>query len=173
MADIEQLADVHVKSWHSTYTGLTDQQFAHILTYDSAKARFIQKLEEDNVDIFVAEKETKAMIGFVIIGPQRYDVDFSGEIYALYLLEEYQGKGIGKSLFMTGVQQLKDYGYQSFSLLFIKDNKPAQSFYDYLGGHEIKRSTFDINGVTYEDIFYGWDSTEQFLKQHAHKTVMD
>ncbi|WP_413377524.1 N-acetyltransferase family protein [Alkalihalobacillus sp. 1P02AB] len=165
LEDVNEIAKVHVSSWHSTYTGMTDEQFANILTYESSHTRFVEKLEEDNVFIYVAEHSKHGIVGFVTTGPQRYEVEgYPGEVYAIYLLEEFQGTGVGKKLFIRAVQQLEVLGFPSFTVLLMKENTPAKRFYDHLGGKEIKQSTFEINEVVYEDIFYGWDNIHSFLE---------
>ncbi|KGA96024.1 hypothetical protein AJ85_01070 [Alkalihalobacillus alcalophilus ATCC 27647 = CGMCC 1.3604] len=165
LEDVNEIAKVHVSSWQSTYTGMTDEQFSNILTYESSRTRFIEKLGETDVFTYVAEHIEHGIIGFVTTGPQRYEVEgYPGEVYAIYLLEEFQGSGVGKRLFIRAVQQLATLGFTSFSVLLMKENVPAQQFYDHLGGKKIKQSTFEINEVVYEDIFYGWENIQHFLE---------
>ena len=64
-------------------------------------------------------------------------------LVAIYLLEEYQGKGYGREVFDQLLQQLEKTDSERIILLVHKEAKWAKGFYDKLG--------FDIIAETFED----------------------
>ncbi|MEX2162365.1 MAG: GNAT family N-acetyltransferase [Anaerolineales bacterium] len=96
--------------------------------------------------IFVAEHKEVGLVGFVDCGPERGGwKEYSGEIYAIYLLEKYQGKGIGRRLFNQAVKELKRRNHQSMLLWVLVDN-PSRGFYEHVGGKEIGQKEIEIGG---------------------------
>ena len=58
----------------------------------------------------------------------------SGNETVLYLLKEYQRKGIGKRLFNIAANKIKESGYNEFFICCNKYNINAQEFYKKMGG---------------------------------------
>ena len=54
----------------------------------------------------------------------------TGEIFAIYVLEEYCGTGVGKALMQAGLGELD---YQTVAVWVLKDNKRAIKFYEKCG----------------------------------------
>ena len=54
---------------------------------------------KDNHFIYVAENEAGQIVGFADGGPERArDMTFKGELYAIYILNDYQRQGVGRHL---------------------------------------------------------------------------
>ena len=66
--------------------------------------------------------------------PYRPYKDYKQEIGLLYLLKEYQKKGIGKELFNIAYNEIKENGYNEFFISCNKYNTNAQEFYKKMGG---------------------------------------
>lgn len=75
----------------------------------------------------------KKMIGFLIIKSRDEGKTGAGEIWAIYLIEEYCGKGYGKELLDFEIGELKGMGYNEISLWVFEDNKRARRFYEKNG----------------------------------------
>ena len=54
-----------------------------------------------------------------------------GEVYAIYLLEEYQGRGIGYRLMCEACEKLKTY--DRIALWVLEGNEKAIRFYERFG----------------------------------------
>ena len=52
----------------------------------------------------------------------------------MYILKEYQRKGIGKTFFEIAGNQVKANGYTKFFLSVNSKNYDAQKFYEAMGG---------------------------------------
>ena len=57
----------------------------------------------------------------------------SGEIYSIYILEEYQGLGLGKKLFMIGINELINEGYNTMILNVLNGNNTIKFYEKYCG----------------------------------------
>ena len=108
--------------------------------------------------ILVAEAHEDKVIGFAHCGPEREgDGAYEGEIYSLYLLEEYQRKGLGRRLFHAVTKRLLDNGMSSMLLWVFEANLGARRYYESLGGENTNRSAvIKIAGSDMVEIAYGW-----------------
>ena len=142
--EIKGKAYVHWRSWHETYTGMVSREYLDRLT--------LQKCEEiafqwpDNI---IIAKEEGRVIGFVGYGSDKEETEDAGEIFALYTLSEYHGKGIGRRLMEAGLEQLKEYSL--FHLWVVKGNRRAIRFYEKFGfcpdGREKFYQTIGATGI--------------------------
>jgi GNAT superfamily N-acetyltransferase len=98
----------------------------------------------------------RGIVGFADFGEAREDMDgYEGELYAIYLLPEFQRKGIGERLFNLGVGFLKGGGKDSMYLLALAVS-PYRSFYEKMGGQIVGRKQVEIEGRLYDELVYGW-----------------
>ncbi|MGL4818610.1 MAG: GNAT family N-acetyltransferase [Bacilli bacterium] len=95
-SDAPAIARTHVDSWRTTYRKILSDAFLDGLSYSAREAQWRKRLSEQRV--FVAENEHRAIIGFALGGAERSGkyTEQTGELYALYLLESEQGRGLGK-----------------------------------------------------------------------------
>lgn len=106
---------------------------------------------------FVAETEGGDVIGFATCGPEREgNKTYQGELYAIYLLEEYQRMGLGCRLVSAVAQRLLADGFSSMLLWVLEDNHSARRFYESLGGERVGRKTITIGGADLVEVSYGW-----------------
>lgn len=125
--DYEGKGYVHYQSWIETYTGLIDQNYLKTRTLE--KCIEIAKKYPDNT--FVCDVDGK-IVGFACYGQSRNeDLDNAGEIFAIYVLKEYQNKGIGKMLMDACFHALKDY--KKIVVWALSTNDKAIGFYKHLG----------------------------------------
>ena len=71
------------------------------------------------------------VVGFVSYGDFRDPARIAGEIFALYVLKDYYGKGVGQQLMQAAFAALD--GYQEIILWVLEDNKRAIAFYEKMG----------------------------------------
>jgi L-amino acid N-acyltransferase YncA len=76
-------------------------------------------------------------------------------VYAIYLLESWQGQGIGRQLTITLVRQLIQRGFTSLLIWVLADN-PSRQFYEALGGQQVHERLQMTGGVELMDVAYGW-----------------
>ncbi|CAN7245001.1 N-acetyltransferase family protein [Rossellomorea sp. LjRoot5] len=129
LQDAGSLAYVHVHSWRTTYRGIVSEDYLESLSIVEREKRWVSILSDAHYT-YVCEKEDGEIIGFVSIGKERSG-KYEGELYAIYLLEDYQGKGIGKALFDIARGGLKNMGFNSMWIWVLKENPSKHFYYKY------------------------------------------
>lgn len=125
--DYEGKGYVHYKSWHETYTGLIAQSYLNTISLEICID--IAKRYPENTYVAVVDDK---VVGFACYGQYRDDdLINAGEVYALYVLKDYQKQGIGKLLMNTCLEELKDFKKIVVWVLSTNDN--AISFYKHMG----------------------------------------
>lgn len=153
--DVQSIAQVQVESWQTTYQGIVPQTYLDELSVDD-RVKVWEKVVEIH-SVFVAENESGNIIGFAAGGEERtkeYPA-YTGELYAIYLLKEYQEKGVGGKLFDQIVSALKQGGHQSMLIWALTEN-PACRFYEKMGGVVVDRTMDEIGGKQLEETAFGW-----------------
>ena len=155
-SDARGIARVHIDSWRSTYAGIVPAEHLAGLDYDEREARWHRILADRRQNAFVAEDPHGRIIGFASGGPERSnDTDYAGELYAIYIVESRQRQGLGRWLVSALGEWFLSRGWKSM-LLWVLANNPSRSFYEALGGAEIKQETITIGGTELVEIAYGW-----------------
>lgn len=137
-------AFVHWKCWQETYPGLVSQEYLGKLT--------LHKCEEmafrwrDNILVAKAGDRVVGFVGYGDHGPEEPDM---GEVYALYVLPEYHGMGVGKQLMDAALEALA--AYPRICLSTVKGNGRAVRFYEkcgfHLTGEEVYRQSISAYGI--------------------------
>jgi len=163
--DAPGIAQVHVDSWRTTYPGIVPQNYLDQLSYEGHTRGWASQLRNPRLYTYVAEDESGHIVGFVSGGAEREgDPLFKGELYAIYLLQACQGQGIGRLLTRALVKRLVQVGMNSM-LLWVFAANPACRFYEALGGQQVKTKQIEIDGVTLDEIAYGWTDIKVLLEE--------
>lgn len=166
LADVPAIARVHVESWRTTYPGLMPAELLANLSVERRENFWQSVLENPQAQTFlhVAEDSTHGIIGFSAAGPERSEHPvYKGELYAIYLLQEQQGKGAGRALFQAASKQLVERGFNTMLLWVLKGN-PAIQFYERLGGIRVAEKTENFNDAPLTEFAYGWDNLQTVIK---------
>lgn len=125
--EIEGKAYVHWKSWHEAYTGLVAPDFLAGHTLEKCTKTAYQW-----PDRLLVAKDDGRVIGFAGYGAYRDEsMPQTGELYALYILREYYGTGVGRALLDAALERLA--GYPRVVLWVLKGNARAIRFYEKCG----------------------------------------
>ena len=119
-------AYVHWCAWHNVYPGLVSQEYLDRFTLEKC-----EKIAFNWPDNLIIAKAADHVIGFVGFGDCGKEASDTGEIFALYILSEYYGKGVGRQLMEAALQQLREY--PQICLWVLKENKRAIRFYQKYG----------------------------------------
>ena len=155
LEDAEGIAYVHVKAWQESYKEILPEDYLAKISYSERLELRKQILSIDDPTNLrlVAEYEGK-IIGFCDAGKSRDWEKAKGEVYAIYLLDEFKGQGIGKALWGRSIQHLKEHQLIPFHVLVLKDNKQARKFYERQGGIEVGMEQAEIAGKLYDEVRY-------------------
>jgi ribosomal protein S18 acetylase RimI-like enzyme len=152
---------VRVTTWRVAYTGLISDEFLRQMDIEVDGRRWtngISQLADTGRCGFVAEDSaTGQVVGFCLAGPERTgDVEYPGEIYALYILPEYQRQKIGQSLVHAATGWLKNRGFATMIIYVLRDNHPSRRFYEALGGTAVREKKQEIGGMLLVEVGYGY-----------------
>ena len=98
--DARSLAEVHVRSWQAAYKGQVPDDILDNLSVDQREKHWHLTLNSPSNKVLVAESEQR-IVAFSSFGPVRdegLDKNAVGEVYAIYALEEFWDRGIGRRL---------------------------------------------------------------------------
>ncbi|TMU82248.1 GNAT family N-acetyltransferase [Bacillus sp. BHET2] len=146
LKDALGLAHVHINSWRTTYKGIVSEEYLQSLSIEARERKWVEILS-DYHQTHVCEMENGKIAGFVSFGKERSG-EYEGELYAIYLLKEYQRKGIGKKLFEIATKELKNQGFNSMWIWVLKDNQSKHFYYTY-NPSIVKEEVLYIGGVAY------------------------
>jgi GNAT superfamily N-acetyltransferase len=155
--DAPGIARVHVDSWRTTYRGIVPDDLLARLSTERRERYWADVVANPNRPEFVYVAEAAGEIaGFAAGGPEESGrAVYTGELYAIYLLERFQGRGIGRGLTLEVMRRLVAVGHQGMLLWVLADN-PACRYYETIGGVRIDSKMETFGGVTLEEVAFGW-----------------
>lgn len=161
--DVPAIARVHVDTWRTTYRGIVPDAHLANLSYERCQANWIAHLSNpQGAHTFVAQAPSGQIVAFASGGQLREALaGFDGELYVIYVLEAFQGRGYGKLLVTRVARDLASRGYQSLVIWVLKEN-PACRFYERLGGQIFAEKAVEIGGKTLLDVAYVWPDLAVF-----------
>jgi len=167
-ADAAGLAQVHVATWRTTYKGLISDEVLAGLSMERREQYWLRQLEAPlpNSFVYVATQDEQ-VVGFSSGGAERTgDPDYQGEVYALYLLQEAQRRGVGRGLMDASAQSLLSNGMNNMLIWVLRDN-PSRRFYEAMGGSFVREQNIEIGGQTLVEVAYGWKDLHSLVKKNA------
>ena len=118
---------VHYTSWQQAYRGIVDRDYLDSMSLQKCVDAAYRWLD----NILVA-KDGEDVVGFTGYGKYRDDeLTGTGEVYAIYVLEQYWGKGVGHMLMQAALDMIKEY--PAVAVWVLKDNARAIRFYEKFG----------------------------------------
>lgn len=157
--DAADIARIHVESWRTAYADIYDEHVLAAFPVETREREWQGTLADESRTgfEFVAEDTQGKVFGFISAGPERSgDPDFAGHVYAIHVLPEHKGLGIGRSLMSTAAEQLVDHGIESLLVWVLTENHPARNFYEKLGGELARTQQITVGGQTVDEVGYGW-----------------
>jgi GNAT superfamily N-acetyltransferase len=136
LEDARPIVEVHVASWRDAYRGLLPDEFLEKLSVEEREARRIAAFADPSPGsgVLVAEDEGR-VIGFASFCPSR-DEDApagTGEVPAIYVAPAVVGTGVGRDLFASVTDALREAGFTRATLWVLEANERARRFYEKAG----------------------------------------
>ena len=159
-SDAAAIARVHVDSWRTTYPGIVPDDYLNsLLSYEQREEFWEELLTQGESTTFacVAEDTSGPVVGFASAGSERSgEAAYKGELYTIYILDSHQRQGIGRRLVCAAAERLVQRDLDSMLVWVLADNRPARSFYEALGGREVRQAPIEIGGILLTEVAYGW-----------------
>jgi GNAT superfamily N-acetyltransferase len=133
--DLPDVAQLHVASWKETYVGQVPQAYLDNLDVPARLRAWQEQFPNRDVSGLLIARVNSKTAGFVCFGRGRdEDRQDCGEMYAIYVLKEHWGRGIGHSLHKSACGGLRDKGFQRAYLWVLDTNHRAVAAYERWGG---------------------------------------
>jgi ribosomal protein S18 acetylase RimI-like enzyme len=160
--DAGSIADVQARTWRTAYLGMLPHEV--LVGFGAAQGsafwqRVLERAEGGDA-VLVAELD-REVVGFVSSGPIRDRIPgYSAEFYALYVLPEAQGCGIGTALIAQAGRALVRRRWLGATVWVLEDNQLGRRFYEGLGGLSLGvAKALAYRGTSYpsvREVAYGW-----------------
>ena len=170
-ADIPGLAGIHARCYREANRGILPADYLAKMKASGWQGewerRFAQGVSGEPAfeRHFVAEDSRAGIVGFVSAGPSRdAQLKYEGEIYDVYVLSEFHGRGVGRSLISASVDFLGRRRMNSMLLWVFESNAKAREFFENLGGVLVKlKKDVSIDGNKLVEIPYAWTDLPALL----------
>jgi GNAT superfamily N-acetyltransferase len=158
-ADATPVAEVLVSSWKQSFVGVVPDAFLNGLTVARQSERLRARLSgrDNSYRMFVAELTDGRMVGFADTGKPRDVVAYGAELYSIFLLHDFQGKGIGGRLFRMVKHFVLEQGKTSMYLRALEQS-PYRPFYEKMGGRVIDHIRVQLENIEVDAVLYGWEN---------------
>jgi len=130
--DLSALAELHVRTFNETHLAPGESG----PTRATREWQWRDKLAESDATHFVLVLETasRQLVGFIWCHPTKDNPTWAARLNKIYLLREYQRRGLGTRMVAAAVGRLLESGLTSMALFTEVENEPACRFYEQLGG---------------------------------------
>jgi len=150
-AEAAGMARVKVEGWRAAYGHILPRAFLDSLSVEGERAQWETGINTYPATFRVAAQGDQ-VLGYVVTGAAAEpEAPREGEVFALYVLPERWGTGIGGRLMVQGLADLRDSGFASAVLWVFEENRRTRAFYERTGFDlaEGKRSELGAPTVKY------------------------
>ena len=155
--DAYEYAKVSSKCWLESYPGIIDQDFLNLINTEEElqkqKERILNNFDDKSLRYIVKDNNKSAGI-FRIRQTKYEEYKDAIELGALYLLNEFKGKGYGKEIWNFVIDKAKSLGYKKLVIGCLEAN-PSNEFYKHMGGKLVSTNPLTINNKEYiENVYF-------------------
>lgn len=138
--DIKEVQSVAKRSWHDTYEGIIPLEIQEKFLDYAYHEEMLQKRLEGSFLLVVVVETT--IVGFANFSPVKKEGEV--ELGAIYLLPNFQGKGIGSALLQEGIVNIE--GKREVYINVEKDNEKGINFYQAKGFETVEEFDDEFDG---------------------------
>ncbi len=156
--DAAAIARVEVETWRETYAGVLPDRMLLGMSERRLTAGWRDAMARAGArqQIVVADCRGAGVVGFGSCGAMRTGaLPYDGEVFTLYVLPDYQGRGIGRALLAKLFATLTGAGGRSALIWVLADN-PSRFFYHAMGGALVAVRRERQWGSVLSELAYGW-----------------
>jgi GNAT superfamily N-acetyltransferase len=155
-ADADAIAEVQVLGWRRAYEEILPGDFLAALSVERRTEWWSRQVELGTLEVLVVDDDDGQVAGFASMGPANSSEE--AELYAIYLLPERWGQGLGRALILAAEDLMAEQGYQICVLWVFADNTRARQFYETAG--------WELDGALRVEEFGGVQPTQVRYRRH-------
>jgi GNAT superfamily N-acetyltransferase len=157
--DAPAISRIHVAGWKSRYVDLVPQPTLDALQPADRETRWRGWLSGDDRRTLFVAVDGERVIGFSAGWPEPAGTPGTVEVAAIYVGDEFHGRGLGKGLLTRLAARGRALGFTALSLEMLVGN-PTGGFYEHLGGRIVDAYTSMIGGHEIAEVRYRWDDID-------------
>ena len=161
LSDANEVAAIHVKSWQQSYRSIIDEHYLENISFSDRlelRNKILQSNDPNQIHLVTVYEKT--IIGFCDAGPAfESPANYHGEIYAIYLLEEFKKLGIGQRLLQAAHEFLAQKKLLPYVAWVLKANHSACAFYQKNGGIVSGEKIEEIGSEPHTEVAYLFGSS--------------
>ena len=134
--DAEAIECVRIATWKACYRGIVPDAYLDELSVQSSRVDRLRKgIDRADAGGSVVAVAESRIIGMGFAGPPEDDQlpEGTGEVLAVYVLSDWQGRGVGRALLERLTSDLRAHGYRSAILWTLRDRRATRRFYEANG----------------------------------------
>ncbi len=151
--DAALLAELFARAFTETFGQLyRPEDLQHFLNGVTAEA-YAKELDAGTFDLRIAEADGEP-VGFAKLGLPSLPIETPAdtlELWQIYVLDGWQGRGIGPALFDWAAGRARERGAEHLQLTVYVDNHRAKAFYARRGFEEVGRYAFMVGTQADDD----------------------
>jgi ribosomal protein S18 acetylase RimI-like enzyme len=145
-ADVSHVRRIALETWKATYAAFIPEADMEAYLDDAYAAPALVRRVEDHATIgFIAECSGEA-VGYMIVSVKTDEKRCY--LSSLYVLPEFQGKGIGMRMVGEAERKARAEGFDRVWLGVMEKNAAALQWYRKLGFHFVEKVPFTMGGTT-------------------------
>lgn len=150
--DAAGIARVHTRTWQRAYDHVFPTHRLAGLVEEHRAEQWREWLSSPRPrrHVLVADMDGD-IVGFASVGPSEdpeANPDVVGELYAIYVLPEAWGRGLGRALMTELLARMRGEGFREAILWVLEDNPRTRRYYERAGwyhdGGEKQQTLLDI-----------------------------
>jgi ribosomal protein S18 acetylase RimI-like enzyme len=175
--DAAGIAKVYVEAWRSAYAAILPHRGLLGMSYEDQSRQWSWIIRDPAQSVIVASEADDGVVGFVGFGSARRrdcpvagrfagETEKVGEIYTLYVLPDFQERGIGRQLLAAAFAALVEKRHTCGFLWALRDNH-ARYFYERIGGKLVAERQERQWGHVTDQVCYGWPDLTKATATHS------
>lgn len=149
--DIPAIREVAGQTWRETYTGHIPDADIDCFLDDNYGEQAMERTLANLGEGFLVAELNDGVAGYAMVGHNRGG---EAELYAIYVVPDFHGLGLGKTLWRAAVATARRYGARSLGLWVLTSNDPARRFYERQGAVADEEREFAVGDGVVDEIHY-------------------
>lgn len=163
ISDMPSVANVQIESNRTTYKEIMPAEYLMGLSAVNIAESWNERLFSKNSKEFMYIAESSQEIVGLIAGKMEDNHNpAAGEITSLYIIKEFQKKGIGRHLLKTAALEMQEKNILAVTLWTLEQN-PSRFFYEHLGAELTSSRVIDRGGKKLTQVSYLWKDISSLL----------
>lgn len=150
-ADLPAVRDVAGRTWRAAYAGLIPDVDIERFLLNAYSPSGLERTLSALGAGFVVATDGGEVVGYAMGGRNR---EGRAELFAIYVLPERQGTGIGRRLWSGVAGHLHGLGFTELLVWALASNGPARRFYERQGGQPVAEREFPVGAGLVSEIGY-------------------